>query len=61
VIKNTDLKRYTLSKNKRWVVEKEQIHDGTTDSESCLQGMKRRLRTTLDWYIYRALSSSIER
>jgi hypothetical protein len=41
--------------------EREQTHDGITDSESCLQGMKRRLRTTLDWYIYRALSSSIER
>src|SRR3954471_7527704 len=57
---NTDLKRYTPSKNKRWVVEREQIH-GIIGSESCLQGMKRRLRTTLDWYIYRAVSLSIER
>ena len=46
--KITDQKRYSPSKNKRWVVEREQTH-GITGSESCLQDMKRRLRTTLVW------------
>src|SRR5215212_2558635 len=35
-----------IAKNKRWVVEREQTRDGIIDSESCLQDMKRRLRTT---------------
>src|SRR6478736_5890630 len=48
VIKNTNQKTYYHSKNKRWVVEREQIHDGIIDSESCLQDMKRNLRTILD-------------
>ena len=52
---------YRTAKNKRWVVEREQTHDGITDSESCLQGMKRMLGTTLDWCNYRAVSLSIER
>ena len=54
-------KRYSPSKNKRWVVERKQTHDGITGSESCLQDMKRKLRTILDWCTYRAVSSSIER
>ena len=28
---------------------------GIIDSESCLQGMKRRLRTTLDWFNYQTV------
>jgi hypothetical protein len=40
--------KYYSTKNKRWVVERGQTHDGITGSESCLQDMKRRLRTTLD-------------
>jgi len=39
----------------------EQIHDGITGSESCLQHMKRRLKTALDWCIYHVLSSCVER
>jgi len=35
-------KRYSSAKNRRWVVEGEQTLDGTIDSESCLQDMKRR-------------------
>ena len=42
-------------------LSREQIHDGITGSESCLQDMKRRLRTTLDWCIYHAVSLFIER
>jgi hypothetical protein len=34
---------------------------GTIDSESCFQGMKRRLRTTLVWCNYHAVSLSIKR
>ena len=43
-------KRYFSSsaKNKIWVVEREQTHGSITDSESCLQDMKRRLRNILD-------------
>lgn len=40
-------KKHRTVKNKRWVVEREQTHDGITDLESCLQDTKRRLRTTL--------------
>ncbi len=39
----------------------EPTHDGITDSERLLQNMKRRLRTTLDWCNYHAVSLSIER
>ena len=39
----------------------EQTHDGITGSESYLQDMKRRLRTTLVWCNYHAVSLSIER
>jgi len=54
--KETYQKRYSSSaKNKRWVVEKEQIR-GITDSESCLQDTKRRLRSILVWCIYLAVS-----
>ena len=35
-------KRNSSSKDKRWVVEREQIHDGITSSENYLQDMKRR-------------------
>jgi len=52
---------YRTAKNKRRVVEREQTHYGITDSESCLQGMKRRLGTTLVWCNYREVSLSIER
>jgi len=52
---------YLTAKNKGWFVEREQTHDGITDSESCLQGMKRMLGTTLVWCNYHAVSSSIER
>jgi IS5 family transposase len=41
-------RRYSLSKNKQWVVEREQTLDGIIDSESCLFDTKRKLRTTLD-------------
>jgi hypothetical protein len=34
---------------------------GIIGSESCLQDMKRKLRTTLVWCICHAVSSSIER
>ena len=34
---------------------------GIIDSESCMQGTKRRLRTTLDWCNYQTVSLSIER
>ena len=54
-------KKEIPSKNKRWVVEREQIHDGIIGSESCLQDMKRRSRTTLDWCNYHAVSLYIER
>jgi len=39
---------YRTAKNKRRVVGREQTHYSITDSESCLQGMKRRLGTT--WF-----------
>jgi hypothetical protein len=55
-------KRNVLSaRNKRCVVEREQIHDGTTGSESCLQDMKRRLRIILVWCSYHIVLSSIEK
>jgi len=52
---------YLTAKNKRWFVEREQTHEGITNSESCLHCMKRRLGTTLVWCNYRAVSLSIER
>jgi hypothetical protein len=52
-------RRYSLSKNKRGVVER--INSGITDSESCLFDTKRNLRTTLVWCICLAVSLSIER
>jgi len=37
-----------ILRNKRWVVEKGQTHDGIIDSGNCLYDMKRGLRTILD-------------
>jgi hypothetical protein len=41
--------KYQSIRNKRWVVEREQIHDGIIGLEICLQGMKRRLKITWVW------------
>jgi hypothetical protein len=29
-------RKYSSAKDKRWVAERQQIHDDTTDSENCL-------------------------
>jgi|GEM_PF-5966821 len=34
--RHTKKGKYSSAKDKRWVVERQQIHDDTTDSENCL-------------------------
>jgi hypothetical protein len=48
-------KQYDFVRNKRWVVEKE-LTLGITDSESCSQDMKRKLRIIWAWCNYHAVS-----
>ena len=43
-----------IPKKKIWVVERENKLDGIVDSESCLQDMKRKLRTISVWCNYHA-------
>jgi|SRR3954469_3737482 transposase len=59
MIKNTNQKRYSLSKNKRWVVER--TNSWHNRFRKLFTNTKRRLRTTLDWCNYLAVSLSIER
>jgi len=34
--RHTKKRKYSSAKDKRWVAERQQIHDDTTDSENCL-------------------------
>src|SRR3954447_24791380 len=54
LIKNTNQKRYSLSKNKRWVVER--TNSWHNRFRKLFTNTKRRLRTTLDWCNYLAVS-----
>ena len=56
---NTYQKRYSPSKDKRWLSREQTL--GIIDSESCLFDTKRKLRIILDWCYCLAVLSSIER